>query len=1202
MELIREFKDLGKSDANIAGGKGASLGEMTGAGISVPPGFVILASTFEKFLEETDLDVEVDAVLDSVNHNEVHTVEHASEKIQSLILAAEMPRNIEVDIEDHFKKLGAQFVAVRSSATAEDSASAAWAGQLDSFLNTTKETLLVNVKKCWASLFTPRAIFYRFEKELHKTKISVAVVVQKMVESDVSGVAFSVHPVTEDRNQLIIEGGFGLGEAIVSGSITPDSYVVEKEPRRIIDKNIAEQTKAIYRVQSEVGPRLGGPTSGEHPNEWRDVPIEKRNEQKLSDDQILLLGDLIIKIENHYGFPCDIEWALEGGTFYITQSRPITTLAVNEELPTIKEQRPAQKDLVETNFGNWRLVITRNMSFWHQWLSSLGHFHNTKDYGVNIEQRQLSIVTGSTQSSIFVEPHGIQEYSQAVMNLVSSREGIKKLKGCYRQFAEDLLLSLEKLNKDINLKNWDNFVKDYTRFCAGLFLTSTVGRAGMIKLMELLQKKSFSEVEASEAIGLITYPDEHTPLFESQLDLLKIAEKIQMGDLSNEDKKILSLKWLEKHGFIPVNFCEDPWTLQDVESQLSEFLSKNCAQELAKFTQEHETKALNKGKKLKEIDDDEVSILAEALAEGTYLNEFRKNIFSRVSLGYRSIFSQIAKMGESDNWRDCFYLIPDEMRSLLEGVKFKISDIVSERSAVGFYGDVTGINRILEKDDLDKFIQFINIKYGNSASSNIDGQEVKGFIANRGKVTGAARIVLSARDFHKVKRGDVLVTTMTSVDFVPIMEKASAFVTNEGGVTSHASIVAREMNKPCIIGTQIATQVLKDGDLVEVDADSGVVKIIKRNEEQSESYELHFRQSGFLFIFTDINFHPKNGAFDYVILQKGGDMAAYLTSKGKKQAYESGKVWLNEEKSQDLIKDLESLLNDLKSGVAMGPLEKLEKDDYIGRWEIIESVSDRFARLYRYCEHPVVAALEDVILKACPSEDDLLLVLKNPKYAEDLKFTPEVKKYLNLLIKIGELKFDLHKAVEPLWVECGSLLEELAAKFNCSFEEMSALRADEMTKLLGGENLLPKDLLDERLNGLVFMPQGGESGLLLTGSSYMEWKNKVENIKDGEIRGIPAFKGKVRGRVKIHASFLEGDIVPPGTVVVAGMTNPQLVPFLKDAVAIVTDEGGLTCHAAIIARELKKPCIIGTKIATQVLKDGDWVEVDADSGIVKIIK
>ena len=179
MELLRDFRNISKSDVSLAGGKGASLGEMTQAGISVPNGFVILANAFERFLEETDLNVEIDTILHSVDHQEMHTVENASGKIQALIFGAKMPEDIAARVKEFYKKLDAQYVAVRSSATAEDSASAAWAGQLDSFLNTKEEILLENVKKCWASLFTPRAIFYRFEKDLHKKKISVAVVVQK---------------------------------------------------------------------------------------------------------------------------------------------------------------------------------------------------------------------------------------------------------------------------------------------------------------------------------------------------------------------------------------------------------------------------------------------------------------------------------------------------------------------------------------------------------------------------------------------------------------------------------------------------------------------------------------------------------------------------------------------------------------------------------------------------------------------------------------------------------------------------------------------------------------------------------------------------------------------------------------------------------------------------------------------------------------
>lgn len=332
--FVKPFKEITRDDVREAGGKGASLGEMTGAGIPVPPGFVITVQAFEKFLEVTDLNVELDAVLDNVDHEVVSAVEEASAKIGGLIAEADIPQNIADEIVGAYGGLGAKYVAVRSSATAEDSKDAAWAGQLDTFLNTTKDNLVGNVKKCWASLFTPRAIFYGFEKGFHVHKdqagehkgksISVAVVVQKMIDSEVSGVAFSVHPVTQDRDQLIIEAGFGLGEAIVSGSITPDSYVVEKSARKILDVNISVQSKGLFKDKK------GG-------NMWRGLPESEGEKRTLSDDEVLELSDLVMRIEKHYGFPVDVEWALlrssssggqarQKGEFYIVQSRPITTL------------------------------------------------------------------------------------------------------------------------------------------------------------------------------------------------------------------------------------------------------------------------------------------------------------------------------------------------------------------------------------------------------------------------------------------------------------------------------------------------------------------------------------------------------------------------------------------------------------------------------------------------------------------------------------------------------------------------------------------------------------------------------------------------------------------------------------------------------------------------------------------------------------
>ena len=307
------FKDINKKSVAEAGGKGASLGEMTKAKIPVPPGFVILAGAFERFLEETDLTQEVAAQLQKVNYKDISSVDNASAIIRALIANAKTPEDLESEIMADFKKLKVKLVAVRSSATAEDSSSASWAGELESYLNTTEKNLLANVKKCWSSLFTPRAIFYRHEKKLLKTKVSVAVVVQEMVASEISGIAFTVHPVTKDKNQMIIEAGYGLGEAIVSGSITPDAYVLDKRDFSLLDVNVSEQAKQL----------LKGPTGGV---KWLPVSKGKMGTQKLNGREIVELAKICAQIEKHYKFPCDIEWAYFKGKFYITQSRPITTL------------------------------------------------------------------------------------------------------------------------------------------------------------------------------------------------------------------------------------------------------------------------------------------------------------------------------------------------------------------------------------------------------------------------------------------------------------------------------------------------------------------------------------------------------------------------------------------------------------------------------------------------------------------------------------------------------------------------------------------------------------------------------------------------------------------------------------------------------------------------------------------------------------
>ncbi len=313
------FKDITKHDVSIAGGKGASLGELTRAGIRVPPGFVVPAGAFDQFVGETMIKEEIIARLAEAKPEDINSIERASVVLRDVFHDTPMPKDLSEEILKAFDALGAEFVAVRSSATAEDSQIASWAGELETYLNTTRDNLLENVKQCWSSLFTPRAIFYRHEKDLIDAQVSVAVVVQTMAQAELSGVAFTVHPVTEDTDQMIIEAVYGLGEAIVGGLVTPDSYIVSKSKNILLDIAIGGQKRKL--------------TKGNEGNAWVELSEAEGNRQKLSGRQIMELGSICKNIEAHYGFPCDIEWAYADGKFFITQSRPITTLKKRASLP-----------------------------------------------------------------------------------------------------------------------------------------------------------------------------------------------------------------------------------------------------------------------------------------------------------------------------------------------------------------------------------------------------------------------------------------------------------------------------------------------------------------------------------------------------------------------------------------------------------------------------------------------------------------------------------------------------------------------------------------------------------------------------------------------------------------------------------------------------------------------------------------------------
>ncbi|MFZ4631931.1 MAG: PEP/pyruvate-binding domain-containing protein [Patescibacteria group bacterium] len=1127
MIYLKKFSELSKNDASIAGGKGASLGEMTNAGIPVPSGFVILASTFDKFLELAGVGANIDNIFDKVNHQEINTVEQASREIQAIILNSNIPEEIELEIIAEFKKLNTKYVAVRSSATAEDSSSAAWAGQLDSYLNTNEENLLENVKKCWASLFTPRAIFYRFEKELQNQKISVAVVVQKMVDSEVSGIAFSVHPVTENYNQIIIEAGFGLGEAIVSGQITPDSYDIAKDNLKILNKNIYTQERGIYRSKDNKS------------NDWVNIQNRKGSSQCLSDEQILELSKLIIIIENNYGFPCDIEWAMEGGEFYIVQSRPITTLK-NRSIPDRGKDNP--------------VVLSK-------WCS--------REYSLLQIVQYCQLILENKERTEYFMDHELFFYNSKI-KMIEVYHSMPELDGLFK--------SIGGLARD------PMFVKEVIADF----------------------KQSLNEL---------------IPYFEGHKKTENISDFRLLYDLFYKFYRGNSYVWvLPLLNFLP---------------EADRNMAMACREATEKYSSDRDAVLINNLKILFPFLGDLVRFLLPEEVFGGKIDDALKEKLEKRSLGFVYYRNELHQANE----------------------------------VRGFFHD-HGLE--IEKYDI-----------GNNPD------EIKGVVAQKGVVTGIVKLVFVAADLSKVKKGDIIISPMTRPEFLSTMKLSLAFVTDEGGITCHAAIVAREMGKPCIIGTKIATQILKDGDEIQVDADNGVVRILNRIDEHSIDIKkfkettkdrVYIAQQGdisvallgnicntiqdkYVFVYDYHHVRPiltlQRGSqgICYFDLEMYRDFSRVSYSRIKKSVYdlpeykdyqEISKIIDNEYRNflisesideakekishyfelakkylastlfceavdhqivNELVEDLEvknvnefietSILPTRPSFV--NHQNQLLLDDKDITWSFTNYFSapekdERLKLVEKKRSELIVKETEEEIEKnekAAQVNQDLVNVLIENSSSEQKKLIEFIQVSINMRDERKEF-------ILKLFTMLGDSLRYLAKELNISYDAISTMVDVEINKL--EDPLFLATLKERSERGVVMISYNDGSKVGVIDYDFAKSIIFDESIKGDSLEGVCANKGNYIGKVRVIISEKDFHQFEDGEILVTGMTRAEYVPLMRKAGAIVTDEGGVTCHAAIISRELGKPCIINTRIATQVLKDGDEVEVDADNGVVRIIK
>lgn len=814
---IKNFSELSKNDVNIAGGKGASLGEMYNAGIHVPNGFVVLSNTFKTYLEKNNIYDEISKILKLVDISDNLKLEKSSKKIKELILKGIISDEVKKEILNAFDRLDTQFVAVRSSATSEDGSESAWAGQLESYLNVQKDNVIDRIKKCWASLFNPRAILYRIKKN-DTSEISVAVVVQQMIESEVSGVAFSVNPTNNHSDEVVIEAAYGLGEAIVSGSVNPDNFVVHRKTN-LIHKIVNNQSKKLVK-------------NDHNENVWINLDSSIASMQKIKDKNILELSKTVIDIEDYYGFPVDVEWAIKNEELFILQCRPITTVKSNDQLNQIINHIKSS--------GDWIFYVSRSFNFftWNSYIISSGEERQNKVLGFNVATKNNLVLNGDEyyketdseeKCEIFsqkfeVNNHFFEEFSKKEFDIVDRANSyIEKLK----------TINFSKLSHDTLLKELLEFNDIYLETCVTGYTRPEDYLE--LELKEQLKKELRDDQEKQDYIfkRVATVPD-YRPLAYSEepLDLLKIAKA--MKEENSDLEKLLDIH-MEKYSWMkaPVLTIDTCFLKEEYLMRLKFLENENIDEKIANIVDTRKNNDLEYERIIKENKfSDRTLKLAKALRDfiflRTYTTECSDHLFYKAR---HSLLKEISKRCEIDN-NDLIMLGINEIVDILNNncviTKEKIKLIESRKNAFSILWIDGKVSIYLNEEALTLQSEIGKVYKVNDHGNTQDlDNMIKGMPANKGKVTGKAKVLLKYEDIFEVEKGDIIVATMTTPDYVAAMEKAIGFITDEGGITCHAAIISREFNVPCIVGTNNATSKIKSGQLIELDAYNGIITIME---------------------------------------------------------------------------------------------------------------------------------------------------------------------------------------------------------------------------------------------------------------------------------------------------------------------------------------------------------------------------------------
>jgi len=835
------------------GGKGASLARLAAAGLPVPPGFHVTTAAYRRFVAEHGLQAQILAAVSAAALDQPATLEAASSRIGKLFAQSAMPDDIAEAIRRAYAKLGEGDapVAVRSSATAEDLPEMSFAGQQETYLNMRGEVMVLDaVKRCWASLWTARVIGYRARHDIASQDVSLAVVVQVLVPADAAGILFTANPLTGARDQVVINAAWGLGEAIVGGHVTPDTIVVDKASRRVVERHI--NRKDVMTVQS-------ADSTCEAP-----VPADRRSQAVLSPAQAAGLARMGVQIEALYKQPMDIEWALAHGRIYVVQARPITTL---------RGHNPAEgewNDSLTGDFlwtrGNYGEAIPDVMTpcTWSlvQILlddadPSVGP---TRQYG-NIGGRVYANLSapaslaaafglGPRRFARMVEdgfgrlPEGVEipivrlsrlrllrdALPLMVRRMFRMRDNLRRLPEFLQSAPERNEALREKIQAAPSLRElaglWDDEVAPFMHEAFHMLeAAANQGGAAILFTRRNLQKL----VGEEDADTLLTGPTGDWGHLASLGPLIGLAQ-LAKGEISRET-------YARKYGHrgpheIEVSTprpAEDPdW----IDKQLAGMREAN--EDAGALLARREDARQAAWQRLHERFPRKEAAIRRQIDRWAVVAHEREAARSEVIRAFWVLRSFVLRAGAlTGQGEDIFFLPIGEILALLGSHQASLSNIPARRAAYERYCALPSYPAVV-RGRFDPFQwaadpQRRSDMFDASRGTRSPADDViAGFPGAHGTVEGCVRVIATAEDGSQLQVGEVLVTTVTNVGWTPLFPRAAAVVTDVGAPLSHAAIVARELGIPAVVGCGNATMRLHTGDRVHVDGGRGTVEIVDR--------------------------------------------------------------------------------------------------------------------------------------------------------------------------------------------------------------------------------------------------------------------------------------------------------------------------------------------------------------------------------------